>query len=345
MTQSLARQQSQEMARPTKELSLQDVSEMTGFELPQIAMIRHNMALSMKVAPDSVPLYDIALYCHAARTLELDPLLRQCYWISRQGKGALQVGIDGYRAIAERSGVYAGSQAPEFRDWFEFTENNKKYLVPGLARVTVWKLIGGRSCAFTGEAYWQEWYPGAGGDGFMYRKMPRLMLAKDAEAQALRKAFPAMLSKVEYASGIGDGPDVGSPSVIEVQEQRPTPQPKTAQQNVEMYDRTIGAADWGERQPQRDTEPVAVEDEAPSDPSPVDGALVTSKTHPMWKRWLDAERAARAAGVSDELLAHAEGVRLGQITEVALEAACADLETAAKDAASNARPAQAELAS
>jgi hypothetical protein len=57
----------------------------------------------------------------------------------------------------------------------------------------VYKLVGGLRCAFSSSARWKEYCQEASP---MWKKMPFLMLAKCAEALALRKAFPAELSGV-----------------------------------------------------------------------------------------------------------------------------------------------------
>jgi hypothetical protein len=59
--------------------------------------------------------------------------------------------------------------------------------------VTVYKMIAGQRCPFTATARWDQYYPGDS-QGFMWRKMPHLMLGKCAEGLALRKAFPAELA-------------------------------------------------------------------------------------------------------------------------------------------------------
>ena len=71
---------------------------------------------------------------------------------------------------------------------------------------------------------------------------------------------------------------------------------------------------------------------------PPAGALVTSKTDPLWKSWLEAEKAARAAGVEIP----SEDMHLGAITAEALEASTRmvlDMVAEAKE------PCQAEFAS
>jgi phage recombination protein Bet len=225
--------------RSQRGLTLEMVVEMTGFEPAQIALISKTVA-------QGAPLQELAMFLHACHELRLDPLLRQAYWIRRSSggemRGALQVGIDGFRAIAERSGAYAGSEPPRFLGQTEITFKGRRIVVPERAQVVVWKIVQGHKAAFTGEANWNEFYPGEK-DGFMYAKMPRHMLAKDAEAQALRKAFPALLGAIQQSSAIGedvavgDLPEVAAPPRIVEQSAAPARPQATAAD----YDRTIGA--------------------------------------------------------------------------------------------------------
>jgi len=145
--------------------------------------------------------------CHGA---QLNPFLRQAhlvpFWDSKAGeeRRAIIVGIDGYRAIAESSGAYAGNDDAVFEGdeelEFDVYENRKvvgkkKTLVPKKATVTIYKIVNGERYEFTASARWQEYYPGER-KGLQWRKMPFLMLGKVAEALALRKAFPKLLSGI-----------------------------------------------------------------------------------------------------------------------------------------------------
>jgi hypothetical protein len=56
--------------------------------------------------------------------------------------------------------------------------------------LTVRKIVGGQLGSFTASARWDEYAAGSP----MWNKMPHTMLAKCAEALALRKAFPEELS-------------------------------------------------------------------------------------------------------------------------------------------------------
>lgn len=142
-------------------------------------------------------------YIHICKRRGLAPEEKQVYLIKRGDKWSIQTGIDGYRAIADRSGAYVGSSEPTF-------EEGDKH--PVKATVTVTKMVSGFPAPFTAAAYWSEYYPGDGNQGIMWRKMPHTMLAKCAEALALRKAFPADLSGI-YTNEEMDQAD--RPTVVE----------------------------------------------------------------------------------------------------------------------------------
>lgn len=128
-------------------------------------------------------------YAHKiSNSLQLNPLLNQVHFVKRGRAITTQVGIDGFRLIAQRTGQYAGSDEVAFE-----VASDK----PIKASVTVYRMISGQRCAFTASARWLEYKPESA--DHMWRKMPFTMLGKCAEALALRKAFPAELSGV-YAA-------------------------------------------------------------------------------------------------------------------------------------------------
>lgn len=103
-------------------------------------------------------------------------------------------GISELRTTAARTGKYAGKSAPEWGP--DKTEHLGDVAVtyPEYCRVTVYKMVGSNRVAYTGEVYWKETYATAGKDttapNAMWKKRPRGQLAKCAEAEALREAFP-----------------------------------------------------------------------------------------------------------------------------------------------------------
>lgn len=148
------------------------------FSQDQIELIKNTVA---KGASND----ELSLFLHQCKKTGLDPLSKQIYFQKRGGKMTILTGIDGYRLIAHRSGLYAGADPTIFDN----EEDPKK------ATVTVYKIVAGVRCPFSATARWEQYFPGDA-QGFMWRKMPHLMLEKCAEALALRKAFPAELSGV-----------------------------------------------------------------------------------------------------------------------------------------------------
>jgi phage recombination protein Bet len=158
-------------------------NEITGWE-SKIDLVRRNFAKDATTD-------ELEIFFHQCRKTGLDPLAKQIYFQKRGGKMTIITGIDGYRLVADRTGKYAGNDDPIF-------EELPGAANPQVAKVTVYKIVDGQRCAFTASARWSQYYPG---DtlGFMWKKMPHLMLGKCAEALALRKAFPAELSGVYTA--------------------------------------------------------------------------------------------------------------------------------------------------
>lgn len=150
---------------------------------------------------------EMLYYAQTCQATGLNPAKREIYAIYRKVDGVpkltIQAGIDGMRMVAERSGNYGGSKEPEFT----YSEENKIFvsdfgkqkLVPNTAKVTVVKVIQGHLIETTRTAQWDDYYPGDGAKGQMYRKFPEVMLAKCAEAQALRVAFPNLGKVYEEA--------------------------------------------------------------------------------------------------------------------------------------------------
>jgi phage recombination protein Bet len=136
---------------------------------------------------------EMQLFAMVAHHTGLDPFTRQIYAIKRDGKVTHQTGIDGYRSTAERTKEYAGSDEPTFEDCDcgQAPPNH-----PKIARVVVHRLMGnGHMIDQVGIARWHELAP-TGREAFMWTKMPHNQLAKCAEANGLRKAFPRVLGGV-----------------------------------------------------------------------------------------------------------------------------------------------------
>jgi phage recombination protein Bet len=142
---------------------------------------------------------EVRYFLSVADRLRLDPLKRQIYAVKYQGKLTIQTGIDGYRLLAQRTGVFGGSGAPEWYDeereeWVDVWLSETP---PAAARVRVYRV--GAVEPFVGIAHWREYvqWTGKGNErrvNSMWTSKPAHMLAKCAEALALRRAFPAEMS-------------------------------------------------------------------------------------------------------------------------------------------------------
>jgi phage recombination protein Bet len=136
---------------------------------------------------------EFAVLMEVARARRLNPLFRQIHFVQRWDSDkhrmvwAAQASIDGLRAIAQRTGLYQGQDEPEF---VEHDDGTLK-----LCKVRVWRKDWPRPAV--GVAYWNEYvqttrdkHTGKLRPTAMWARMPHVMLAKVAEAIALRKAFP-----------------------------------------------------------------------------------------------------------------------------------------------------------
>jgi len=133
---------------------------------------------------------ELRLFAYACQRTGLDPFSKQIYAIKRAGKMTIQAGIDGLRAIAERTGQLDGSITEwcgEDGQWTDVWLGSKP---PAAAKTTIWRK--GASHPFTGVARFQDYNAGQG----LWSKMGAAMIAKCSEALALRRAFPANLSGV-----------------------------------------------------------------------------------------------------------------------------------------------------
>jgi phage recombination protein Bet len=153
------------------------------FNEEQIALIKRQVCVG---GTDD----ELKMFLHQAQRSGLDPLARQIYAIKRGGKMTIQVSIDGFRLIAERSGKYAGQLGPHWcsadGEWSDVWLAKEP---PTAARVGVLRSDFKEPCWAV-----SRWSSYAQPSNSMWQKMPDLMLAKTAEALALRKAFPQDLS-------------------------------------------------------------------------------------------------------------------------------------------------------
>lgn len=158
---------------------------------------------------------ELKMFLYVANKVKLDPFVRQIYSIERRSKNAktnqweskkqMLISIDGQRLVAERSGKYLGQVGPFWcgKDgkWLDIWTHSD---LPFASKVGVWK--EGFKEPTWGIAIFQSYaqYKNDGSLNTFWKKFPELMIAKCAEALALRKAFPDFLSGLYTLEEMGN---------------------------------------------------------------------------------------------------------------------------------------------
>lgn len=140
---------------------------------------------------------EFELFLHACQRTGLDPFMRQIYavkrWdsVSKRETMTIQTGIDGYRLIAERTGKYSPGREPTYQYDGEGRILSSTAYVKKQTSDGTWHEVA--ATAFFNE-YCQKTKEGKPTRFWM--QLGHAMIAKCAEALALRKAFPGDLSGI-----------------------------------------------------------------------------------------------------------------------------------------------------
>lgn len=202
-------------------------------------------------------------YCKAAG---LDPMQKPVHIVPMDVKNAegksvkrdvIMPGIGLYRIQAARTNLYAGVTEPEFgpvksisvkrKQWNNAHKDDKTFTMvddgdvvefPEWCMVTVKRLVGNVVVDFTAKEFWLENYAPLSKDttapNSMWKRRPYAQIAKCAEAQALRKAFPELgaaptadeMEGKTFDDGAGNVIDGGTGEIITKREAIPEPLPQ-----------------------------------------------------------------------------------------------------------------------
>ena len=215
---------------------MQDLTEPKG---RQLALIKNTIAADCTDA-------EFDLFVEAAKSYRLDPFRKQIIPLvfSKNNAGKRRMSIvvtrDGLRIMAQRCGNYRPATKPAEYVIDEALKSPTNPLGILCARITLWQRDdhSGDWYEVAGEAYWDEFAPVM--DEWAYdeqagtrkptgrktvennwARMPRVMIAKCAEAQALRAGWPDQFSGVyvqeEMDKAVSD--DLTASEVLEQQEE------------------------------------------------------------------------------------------------------------------------------
>jgi len=214
---------------------------------------------------------ELRLFLYHAEKTGLDPLARQIYSVERKQERngqwvtvrSIQTSIDGFRLVAQRSNEYAGQAGPFWCGpdgaWVEVWLQSKP---PAAAKVGVWRKGFQEPCWGIArfDAYAQKKKDGS--PTMMWAKMPDVMIAKCAEALALRKAFPQELSGLYTGDEMETVSEPAPPNTPRLNGPPPAPATELTEEEQRAIDRE------GLRDMRGETEDATFEEEVFDPPFP-----------------------------------------------------------------------------
>lgn len=196
------------------------VAERIAFTQEQVQVLKNTIC---RGASDA----ELQMFTYACQDTGLDPFLKQIWAIMRNVKVAsnpdkyekqltIQIGIDGFRVMRDRirdvNGVplFEGMDGPQWSDDGKTWDDVPMTPRPKFARVAVYRRGVPRPfvAVVRGEAYDQ--------DSPMWRRMYAEQEAKCAEALALRRAFPAEMSRLPAGDVAEYEPQLNAEQAAEV---------------------------------------------------------------------------------------------------------------------------------
>lgn len=232
-------------------------------------------------------------YCKAAG---LDPMLKPVHIVPMSVKkpgtdsyvwrDVIMPGIGHYRTQASRSGQYVGKSEPRFGEDITKKVGSIEVTYPKSCTVTVYRLVNGVKCEFTATELWLENYATAGKDkpepNAMWKKRPYGQLAKVAEAQALRMAFPELTGGANTAEEMEGKPLLEEHDLVVPPVQQAAP----ANRQAAQLDAFAGRPAQQQAQPQEvvDIDPETGEVMGPDYPNIPNDALNDWEGEGKWMR-------------------------------------------------------------
>jgi len=180
--------------------------------IERYGMTREQLDLLKRTIAKGTTDDEFALFMNTANRLGLDAFAKQIFCVKRYSKKdqrevmSIQVSIDGYRVTATRTGEDDGQDGPYWcgadGKWVDVWLDEKN--PPAAAKVLVYRK--GRARPYTGVAAYASYVQtdSSGNANAKWSRGPDFMIAKCAEALALRKAFPNELGGTIIPEEAGD---------------------------------------------------------------------------------------------------------------------------------------------
>lgn len=148
------------------------------------------------IIPAGTPPAQVSVFASICKERNLSPFSKEIYLVGYGGKYSVIVGINGFRKIASESREHAGTDdvmfdlqpGGAFKTAAELKAANAR---PTTATCTVYRIVSGVRCPFTHTVVFSEF---ASARNPKWNEMPFQMIAKVAEAFALRKGFSDRLT-------------------------------------------------------------------------------------------------------------------------------------------------------
>jgi phage recombination protein Bet len=207
-----------------------EIIEVENNEVKAVALTQEKKSLLKNTICSNLLDTEFELFLGICERTKLDPFSKQIYGIKRGSKLVIQVGIDGFRSIAERTGerdgedvtLWCGNDGVWYDVWLQD-------IPPAACKVTVHRK--GCSRPFSAVARYKSYCVSSNP---LWRSMPEVMLAKCAESLALRKAFPQVLSGLYTSDEMGQADNNEPIRIDETQQYDPNQyRQQTAQQNYQ----------------------------------------------------------------------------------------------------------------
>lgn len=240
--------------------------------------------------PPTATIADVQVFADFCAASRLDPARKQVYLLPLGKKEdpviTIVMGIDGYRIIAHRAGL-DGIDEPEF----EYGTNPNR---PVKATVRVYRK--GCSRPFVGVAYMADYNHGQPGP---WQTMGRVMLAKCAEAQGIRKACPEETSGTYIDAELQEEESDASMGTAQVVQAAPPKAPPS------LYDKCAEA--WAARPVRSEGDDflgclreAAASVGVPLPKTDIKGHVAAMTNYPTGQAFLDAFIAAMPKGEATE---------------------------------------------